>query len=83
MSGVIGATTIMWNALGADGWGFDDVLPYFKKSEDFEEGASEYHGSWRSIAGVEYCPDDDMRSDQFMNAAVEVGFDGPKLGYER
>lgn len=23
-----------WKALGNDGWGFDDVLPYFKKSQD-------------------------------------------------
>ncbi len=65
-----------WNTLGADGWGFDDVLPYFKKSEDFEEGASEYHGSGGPLR-VRVCPDDDMRSDQFLKAAVEVGYDGP------
>lgn len=29
---------------GATGWGFDDVLPYFKRCENSWLGASEYHG---------------------------------------
>ena len=33
-----------WKQLGNDGWSFDDVLPYFRKSEHFEHGPSEYHG---------------------------------------
>jgi choline dehydrogenase len=33
-----------WQALGNDAWSFADVLPYFKKSENQERGASEYHG---------------------------------------
>ncbi len=33
-----------WRALGNEGWGFDDVLPYFKKAEDQERGPSELHG---------------------------------------
>lgn len=33
-----------WAALGNQGWGYDDVLPYFKKMENQERGASEYHG---------------------------------------
>jgi choline dehydrogenase len=33
-----------WKDQGCDGWGWDDVLPYFKKSEDQERGASEFHG---------------------------------------
>jgi choline dehydrogenase len=33
-----------WASLGNSGWGFDDVLPYFKKSQMQERGASEYHG---------------------------------------
>lgn len=33
-----------WRDLGAPGWGYDDVLPYFKKAEDQERGASEHHG---------------------------------------
>ena len=33
-----------WRDLGNDGWGYDDVLPYFKKSEGHEDGESEFHG---------------------------------------
>jgi choline dehydrogenase len=33
-----------WEAQGAPGWGYRDVLPYFLKSEDNVRGASEWHG---------------------------------------
>ena len=33
-----------WARLGNKGWGYDDVLPYFKKSEHREAGADEFHG---------------------------------------
>jgi len=33
-----------WAALGNTGWSFDDVLPYFKRSEDNESLHDEYHG---------------------------------------
>jgi choline dehydrogenase len=29
---------------GCDGWGYDELLPYFKRAEDNERGADEYHG---------------------------------------
>jgi choline dehydrogenase len=34
-----------WRALGNPGWGWQDVLPYFLKSEDQQRGASELHGA--------------------------------------
>lgn len=34
-----------WRDLGNNGWGYDDVLPYFKKSERNLRFANEYHGS--------------------------------------
>jgi choline dehydrogenase-like flavoprotein len=34
-----------WKALGCDGWGWDDVLPYFLKAEDNERGESDLHGA--------------------------------------
>jgi choline dehydrogenase len=34
-----------WAYLGCAGWGYADVLPVFKRSEDFDRGASEYHGA--------------------------------------
>jgi len=39
-----------WRQMGLSGWGWDDVLPYFKRSEDYVEGPSEMHGAggeWR------------------------------------
>jgi choline dehydrogenase len=33
-----------WAALGNVGWAYDDVLPYFIKSERNQRGASAYHG---------------------------------------
>jgi choline dehydrogenase len=34
-----------WVRLGAEGWGWDDVLPAFVRMEDFDGGSSEMHGS--------------------------------------
>lgn len=33
-----------WAAMGCDGWRYSDVLPWFKKAESNEHGASDYHG---------------------------------------
>jgi choline dehydrogenase-like flavoprotein len=46
-----------WRQLGNTGWSFEDVLPYFKRSEHQTRGADAYHGAggrsasrtWRSI----------------------------------
>jgi choline dehydrogenase-like flavoprotein len=40
----------LWRQLGCGGWGWDDVLPYFTKSEDHYGGIGEMHGAggeWR------------------------------------
>src|SRR5690606_14607283 len=34
-----------WRQLGLPRWGWDDVLPYFKKHEDYQGGASDVHGA--------------------------------------
>ncbi len=33
----------LWEAQGAQGWGWDDVRPYFLRAEDNARGASEHH----------------------------------------
>jgi choline dehydrogenase len=48
-----------WAALGNTGWGYHDVLPYFKKSEDYARGANEFHSTGgplhvSGIKGVEH-----------------------------
>jgi choline dehydrogenase len=35
----------LWRQMGLTGWGYSDVLPYFKRSEDFAGGADAYHGA--------------------------------------
>jgi len=40
----------LWRQMGCTGWGWDDVLPYFKKTEDYYLGPDEMHGAggeWR------------------------------------
>jgi len=34
-----------WAALGLRGWSWDEVLPYFKRTEDYQHGADELHGA--------------------------------------
>lgn len=61
-----------WQALGNSGWGFDNVLPYFKKSEDNSRGADHYHG----VGGPQKVSDLRLRrpiAEQFIKAAVEQG----------
>jgi len=61
-----------WRQAGNRGWGWDDVLPYFKKSEDYVHGADEAHG-----AGGEWRVEEMRLSweilDAFREAAAEVG----------
>lgn len=39
-----------WRQLGNLGWGFADVLPYFKRAEDQQRGADEFHGAGGPLA---------------------------------
>ncbi|MGD2140576.1 MAG: choline dehydrogenase [Burkholderiales bacterium] len=61
-----------WARLGNGGWGFDDVLPYFRKSESFQHGASEYHGGEGPLS-VSELPDRHVLCDAFIEAAQAVG----------
>ncbi len=39
-----------WRELGNPGWGWDDVLPHFIRSEDYVRGANDYHGAGGPLA---------------------------------
>lgn len=58
-----------WVARGAVGWGYRDVLAYFKKSERDHRGAGEYHGGDGPI-GVELARWRNPLADAFLDAAV-------------
>jgi choline dehydrogenase len=66
----------LWNALGNEGWSYQDVLPYFKKSEDYEEGENEFHGVGGEMP-VRKCPNPSPVAIAFLNAAMEMGYAGP------
>jgi choline dehydrogenase len=57
---------------GVPGWGFDDLLPYFKKSEDFDGGASQWHGAGGPLA-VSALPDRHELCDAFIASAQALG----------
>jgi choline dehydrogenase len=61
-----------WRQLGNAGWGWDDVLPYFRKAEDFARGPDDYHGAGGPLRvsdptyRLELC-------DTFIEAAKQAG----------
>jgi len=61
-----------WRELGNVGWGFAEVLPYFKKSENQERGASEFHGVGGpvNVADPRYV---NPLTRAFLAAAEEIG----------
>ena len=69
-----------WNFLGNEGWSYEDVLPYFIKSEDFEDGASQYHGKGGFLS-VRRNPSPTPVAEAFIRAAMELGYDGPNWDY--
>jgi choline dehydrogenase len=61
-----------WRQRGNTGWGFDDVLPYFKKAEDQQRGASEFHGAGGPLPVSDWRHADPL-SEAFVVAAAETG----------
>lgn len=56
------------------GWTYDEVLPYFKRSEDNERGESEYHGVGGPLAVSESRSNNPM-ADAWVEAAVAAGLE--------
>jgi choline dehydrogenase len=61
-----------WAALGNEGWSFDEVLPYFKRSEANVRGASRFHGATGELV-VSDTAHAYSTSDVFRDAAREIG----------
>jgi len=61
-----------WRQAGNPGWGWDDVLPYFRRAEDHFEGESEFHGANGEVR-VEKQRLSWEILDSFRDAAVEFG----------
>ena len=64
-----------WEKMGAKGWGYDDVLPYFKKSENFRAiGDNRYHGFGGPLS-VENANYITPVARAFVAAGKELGYD--------
>ena len=61
-----------WRGLGLDGWGYADVLPYFRKAETSDRGASAYRGGCGPLR-VSTPPGDNPLVRAFAAAATEAG----------
>jgi choline dehydrogenase len=61
-----------WARKGAAGWDYRSVLPYFRKSERYEGGESEYHGADGEL-GVSELRNDHAYCRAWLEAAQEYG----------
>jgi len=72
-----------WAAAGAEGWSFAEVLPYFIRAEDQENGANDYHGAGGPL-NVQNLRHSNPLSTVFLEAAQQAGhprtddFNGPR-----
>ncbi|MDC0196335.1 GMC family oxidoreductase N-terminal domain-containing protein [Gammaproteobacteria bacterium] len=62
-----------WRQLGNTGWGYDQVLHYFKKSEDQERGAGEFHGAGGPLS-VSDPRETHPMADAYIQAAIDAGY---------
>jgi choline dehydrogenase len=62
-----------WRQMGLDGWGYADVLPYFKRNESFEGGADAYHGAEGPLH-VSKASSKNPIYKAFVEAGVEAGY---------
>lgn len=72
-----------WESLGNPGWGWKDLLPYFKAGEKQQHGASELHGD-QGLLNVVDLVEKNPLCDSFIQATADAGvaplnndFNGP------
>ena len=63
-----------WRDAGNPGWGWDDVLPYFKKSEDHVWGASDHHGAGGELRVSDFADQVHPTCQLFLDAGQALGF---------
>jgi choline dehydrogenase-like flavoprotein len=62
-----------WAAQGNPGWGYDDVLPYFKRAEDNARGADKFHGSGGPLHVMDLTSPNAL-GPHFVKAGTQAGF---------
>jgi choline dehydrogenase len=63
-----------WAQMGCRGWSFDDVLPFFRKSEDYAPGDSEFRGKGGVLKVEDYRTILPL-THHFVQAAQAAGYD--------
>ncbi|NRG19555.1 choline dehydrogenase [Rhizobiales bacterium] len=63
-----------WKAMGNPGWGWEDVLPYFKRCETNDAGASEFRGGSGPLHVSTMKRDLHPLCDVFLEAGQQAGF---------
>ena len=66
----------LWGYLGNEGWDYEGCLRYWKKLEDWEGGADDYHGSGGPVHVIT-TPDATNASQAFVEAGPQLGFKNP------
>jgi len=66
-----------WAHLGNEGWSYKDVLPYFKKLEDFEGGPSEFRGVGGPVR-ISKLKDPSPTALAWIEGTKELGFGGER-----
>ncbi|MEL6661477.1 MAG: choline dehydrogenase [Pseudomonadota bacterium] len=61
-----------WRQMGLTGWGFADVLPYFKRSEGYQGGNTDFHGGEGPLK-VSESPIDNPLYEAFIEAGRAAG----------
>ncbi len=62
-----------WAASGLTDWSYEKVLPYFKKQETWERGASEYRGGDGPVS-TQFCRYKDELIEAFAEASLTAGY---------
>lgn len=63
-----------WAELGNEGWSFDEVLPFFRKAENNQRGAGEYHGGQGPLHVSDGVNDFEVYG-AFLGSAADLGHD--------
>jgi len=73
-----------WRDLGNEGWGFADVLPYFRRSETYQDGENTYRGGSGPLRVTRPSVDDPLVQ-AWIEAGIQAGFpanprpNGPRI----
>lgn len=63
-----------WAQRGCRGWSYAELLPYFRRAEHHEKGASDYHGGEGPLFVSSPVPDGSPLANAFVRAGMEAGY---------